>query len=141
MPDPLLTQPDFEQDYQTSERIAEFYGVSIHRQNQLVFLDCRNEGSRVLHARIDCTNYPGKPPDVTFLNPLTRRPTTERHFWPSGVSPIGRPGVGGLCLAGTATYQKYHQTGMSRQSLYTLVELVILCCKGQAAKLRLIPGR
>jgi hypothetical protein len=141
MPDPLLTQLEFEPDYRNSEEVAAFYGAKIQHNGRLVFLECRSVVGQFL-ARIDCTNYPEKLPDVTFFNPSTRQPTAESRFWPPGVAQVPGPKGIGLCIEGTATYANSHPNSLLvRHSLASLVELVILCCNGQAQKLRLIPGR
>lgn len=140
MPDPLLTRLEFDADYRTSEGVAAFYGVNIQQSGRLVFLDCRGTKGQLL-AQIDCTNYPERLPDVTFLDPSTNKPTAESRFWPPGVAGAAGPQGSGLCMAGTSTYGMAHGSSFAGHSLATLVELVILCCKGQAQKLRFIPGR
>jgi hypothetical protein len=139
MPDPFLTQLEFDSDYRNSEEIAVSYGAKIQHSGRLVFLYCKGAAGWLL-ARIDCTNYPEKLPDVTFLNPSTRQPTAESRFWPVGIAPVPGPQGFGLCIEGTATYEKHHAGSLLvRHSLATIVELVILCCSGQVQKLRFIP--
>jgi hypothetical protein len=141
MPDPLLFNLDFDADLKTSREVAVFYGADIQQNDRFIFLQCSGYNNQAFLARIDCTAYPQRHPDVTFLNPLTRQPTVESRFWPPGVGQINGPAGRGVCMAGTWTYAMNHPDSPIRHSLATIVELVILCCKNQIQKLQLIPGR
>ncbi len=142
MPDPLLTQFDFDVDYKSSQQIAIFYGARIWNQGKMVFISCPCDDNRMLLAQICCQGYPEKLPNVTFLNPVTTKPSTEDRFWPTGTVKIPGPsGYQELCLAGTETYARAHGFSPSHHSLSELVEIIINCCRGHAKKIRLIPGR
>ena len=142
MPDPLLTQFDFDTDYKSCQQIAVFYGVRIWKQGRLVFIECPCGVNRTLLAQICCYGYPEKLPNVTFLNLVTKKPSIESQFWPAGTVKIPGPkGYQELCLAGTETYARAHGTSPSHHSLSELAEIIINCCRGHAKKIRLIPGR
>jgi hypothetical protein len=143
MPDPLLNQLDFNTDYENSLCVAEFYGVRIRREDRYVFLDCRTKSGQKMLARIDCRSYPEGLPDITFLNPMTGRPTEDIQFWPRGIGKMKGPRESGICIAGTATYAKYHpdKSALVKHNLTELVEIVILCCNGETRRLQGRPRR
>ncbi len=142
MPDPLLTQFDFNADYKRCQEFAMFYSTRIWNRGRLVFIGCPCEDGRTLLAQICCQGYPDKLPRVTFLNPDTQKPTNENRFWPTGTIKI--PGISGyqeLCLAGTETYKRAHGISPSHHSLAELVEIVINLCRGHAKRIRLNPRK
>jgi hypothetical protein len=142
MPDPLLTQFDFDADYKSALQIAAFYGARIWNQDRLVFIECPCAANRTLLAQICCRGYPCELPAVTFLNPLTKRPTGDAAFWPAGAVKIGgTSGYEELCLAGTRTYAKAHGSSPSHYSLAQLAEIVINICRGRAKEIQLIPRK
>lgn len=137
MPDPFLQQGNLESDYQKARCSAEFYGAGLWREDSFVFLECQNQQGQTLLARIDCHGYPETLPEVTFLDPSTKKPSQERMFWPGSIGPLKSSGGFGICLAGTRAYAEHHGTNSTRHSLSNLVEIVILCCRGQVQALAL----
>ncbi len=142
MPDPFLNQLDFNKDYESCLDLGKFYNVTIDQKDSYVFIYLKNQSGQKMTARIDCKNYPQSWPKVTFLDPVTEKPSENPLFWPRGIAKIKGPGGSGLCIAGTATYARHHpQFGLTKERLANLVELIILCCRGEAQKLRRIPQR
>ena len=85
MPDPFLQQFeefDLDADMRDAEHTARFFGASLRRERNFVFLECKNQQGRTLVARIDCTGYPQKPPPFVFVNPSTHMPSANRADWP-----------------------------------------------------------
>lgn len=135
MPDPLLEKRGLEIEYSKAQRSAAFYGAEIWREENFIFLKCKNQHQDTLLARIDCKGYPENPPDVTFLDPSTKLLTTDIKFWPSELGPLKSGGEYGICLAGTRAYAEHHGTLGGGYGLGKLVEIVILCCCGQKSAL------
>jgi len=135
MPDPFLSEYCFEREYVSSQRVGEFYGAKVWREGNFVFLQCGDQQQRTLLARIDCYGYPADLPEVTFLDPATMKPSTEKKFWPPGLSPIKSSRGFGICLAGTRAYEEHHRGDRTRYSLSSLVEILILCCHGNRQRL------
>lgn len=141
MPDPFLSDHYFESEYVSSQRAGEFYGAAVWREGYYVFLQCRDRQQRTLLARIDCHGYPEELPEVTFLDPLTKKPSSDRKFWPACLGPIESSRGFGICLAGTRAYAEHYRSDRTRHRLSNLVEILILCCQGHSQSLRYIHGR
>jgi hypothetical protein len=133
VPDPFLEQSDFDTEFQGCVRAAKFHGVRVWKQERFVFLQCQGAQGETFLGRIDCHGYPAELPDVTFLDPDTKQPTVDRKLWPRCLSPMKGPGGLGLCLAGTKTYAMHHPNQPARHSICTLLEVLILGCRGRIA--------
>ena len=146
VPDPLLGQidsrreeADFRTEYAAAERAAEFYAAKVRRQGNYVFFEFTTRASQQLVARLECDGYPAQAPDLVFVDPATNAVSDDPGHWPTG-SPVLKHSDGlHLCLPGTRWFENTHGQRGTREDrgLARILEVLAICCSGQAMALAL----
>jgi len=120
-------------DLVVAEGVAAFYGAAVRRDGERVLVEFTpRRGGRFL-ARLDCRGYPVVAPDLVFLDPGTLAPSTERSHWPPESPVMTEHGGFYLCLAGL----RRNPGAPQERTIPRIVEVLALCCDGQAPNLRL----
>jgi hypothetical protein len=135
MPDPLLSLSTLADDFDQAQRVAGWFGASLSRVNEVVFLECSGSSGQSMLARIECSGYPQQPPLVEFLDPkvtdrLRMGGSSNPAHWPPGHGPMPQNGGYHLCLAGTRSYRLFHPDPGYVMGLGHLVSVLALACKG-----------
>jgi hypothetical protein len=140
MPDPLLIATEFGLAFARAKVMAERIAASLTRDGELVFLECAGPaGQPAKLARLDCTGYPMRAPDVRFLDPSVRdrqsaEPSADRSHWPASPAPMQRGSEFHVCLAGTQSYLLWHPDAGGAIDLSTLVVMLVRSCRGEPAQ-------
>ena len=132
---PIEPTTDFQalaSDLVAGEGVAAFYGAAIRRDGERVLVEFSPRRGGRFVARLDCRGYPAVAPDLVFLDPKTLAPSKSRQHWPPE-SPVPEQGELYLCLAGL----RRNPGAPHERTIPRIVEIVALCCEGQAPFLRL----
>lgn len=139
MPDPLLTMTDFNEAFRRANDMAEHLGARLSRDGEQLFLECAGPRDQAMLARIDCTGYPMRPPDVRFLNPSVghhrdAKPSPKASHWPARPAPMNRNGSLHLCIAGTQSYLLWHPGHTRAIDLGSLVVALTWACRAESRR-------